>query len=149
MTFKQQVYQQFLQLLNERIDAFQFTLDELSISVMNENKSTAGDKHETALSMLQLEQSRIAQHLYDAVDHKTVFLQIDIATNHTVVSSGSLVKTSKGVFFMGVALPKITIDNQSIIAISPKSPLGEKLMGKAIGETIEVNGIQHIIEEIQ
>jgi hypothetical protein len=148
MDFKQGVYSKFLEVLNEQIDAFQFNLDQLSESVMNETKSTAGDKHETALSMLQLEQSRMAKHLYDAVDNKTIYEQIDIETKTNYIVSGSLIKTSKGYFFMSIALPKIELDNQLIIAISPKSPLGEKLMGKEVGDCIEVNAIKHTIELI-
>lgn len=147
-TFKQKTYNTFLNSLNEQIDSFQYQLDELSESVLNETKSTAGDKHETALVMLQTEQSQVAKHLYDAIDNKTIFVQIDIQKKSDVVVSGSLVKTSKGLFFVSVALPKISIDGKNIIAISAKSPLGEKLMGKKVNDKIEVNGIEHLIEEI-
>ncbi len=148
MTFKQTVYSKFLSLLNERIDSFQFTLDELSISVMNETKSTAGDKHETALSMLQLEQSRIAEHLYEAIDNKTIFMQIDLDELSDMIRSGSLVQTSKGYFFISIALPKVTVDGIAVIAISPQSPLGQKLMGHSKGDVIEMNGMSHTIVEV-
>jgi hypothetical protein len=149
MTFKQTVYQEFLKSLNEKIDSFQNTIDELSISVMNETKSTAGDKHETALSMLQADQSRMAEHLYEAVDNKTIFSQINIDEQQDTIRSGSLVKTTHGYFFISIALPKIKVDNIQIIAISPQSPLGEKLIGLKKGDCIEMNSIVHCIEEIQ
>ena len=38
MTFKEKIYSRFLDLLNEKIDGFQFTLDELSESILNETK---------------------------------------------------------------------------------------------------------------
>ena len=148
MTFKQTVYSKFLSLLNERIDSFQFTLDELSISVMNETKSTAGDKHETALSMLQLEQSRIAEHLYEAIDNKTIFMQIDLDESSDMIRSGSLVQTNKGYFFISIALPKVMVDGIAVIAISPQSPLGQKLMGHSKGDVIEMNGMSHTIVEV-
>ncbi len=148
MTFKQTVYTKFLSLLDERIDSFQFALDELSISVMNETKSTAGDKHETALSMLQLEQSRIAEHLYEAIDNKTIYIQLDIDDTSAIIRSGSLVQTTKGYFFISIALPKVTVDDISVIAISPKSPLGQNLIGHQKGETIEMNGMSHTILKV-
>jgi len=148
MSFKKEVYLKFLSSLNEKIDSFQFTLDELSISVMNETKSTAGDKHETALSMLQLEQSRIAEHLYEAIDNKTIFSQIQIDDISHQVRSGSLVKTSKGYYFISIALPKINVEGISVFAVSPKSPLGVQLMGRVVGDQVEVNGIQHRIEAL-
>lgn len=148
MHFKQKTYDQFLILLNEQIDSFQFQLDELSESVLNETKSTAGDKHETALVMLQTEQSQVAKHLYDAIDNKTIYAQIDLNSGNDFIKSGSLVKTSKGYFFISIALPKITIEGKTIFAISTKSPLGEQLMGRKVNDKIQVNGIEHIIEEI-
>lgn len=146
--FKQKVYKQLLVSLNEKIDAFQFALDELSISVLNETKSTAGDKHETALAMLQTEQSQIAEHLYEVIDHRTFFLQVNPEEVSETVRVGSLVRTSKGCFFISVALPKIVVDQIAVIAISPKSPLGEKLLGCKVGDKIEINSIQHVVEEI-
>ena len=148
MNWKETIYHTFLEKLNQQIDSFQFQLDELRESVLIETKSTAGDKHETALSMLQLEQSQVAKHLYDAIDSKTIYAQIEYQEAHKIICSGSLVKTSKGYFFISVALPKIVVDGITIIAISTKSPLGEKLMGKKIKDTIDVNGITHLIEEI-
>ncbi len=148
MSFKQTMYATFVALLDEKINSFQFALDELSMSVMNETKSTAGDKHETALAMLQAEQSRIAEHLYEVVDKKTFFAQMNIDESTDYIRSGSLVKTSKGYFFISVALPKISVDGISVIAISPQSPLGEKLMGCRVGESIEINNTVHHIEEI-
>jgi CRISPR/Cas system endoribonuclease Cas6 (RAMP superfamily) len=134
--------------LNEKIDYFQQAIDELSESVLNETKSTAGDKHETALSILQSEQSRLAVHLYDAHDQKSFYCQIILEEMYNIIKVGSLVKTSKGWFYISVALPKIVIEEKSIIAISSKSPLGEKLFGKKRNEQIEINGIVHIVEEI-
>ena len=56
MSFKENVYSAFAQLLNEKINNVQQILQELHRSAANETKSTAGDKHETALAMLQIEQ---------------------------------------------------------------------------------------------
>lgn len=148
MTFKQKIYSTFLNNLNEKILSFQHTLDDLRASVLNETKSTAGDKHETALSMLQLEQSQIAKHMYDAMDARALFTQINIEAQSEFVNIGSLVQTNKGLFFLGVALPKITIDQLEILSISAKSPLGMQLMGKKPGDQIKINTTSYIIEMV-
>ncbi len=146
---KQEVVQEFLKQLDEKIDGYQFALDQLSISVLNETKSTAGDKHETALSMLQLEQSQVAKHLYDAIDNKTVFAQINFVDKFLEARMGSLVQTNKGLYLLSVALPKIILHNKTIIAVSIKSPLGEQLIGKAVGDVVEVNAMKHSILSIE
>jgi transcription elongation GreA/GreB family factor len=47
-----------------------------------------------------------------------------------------------------VALPKIAIEGINVIALSPQSPLGAKLMGNQIGFTFEINGTLYCIESI-
>lgn len=148
MTFKQKIYNTFLQNLHDKINAYQHNLDELRESVLNETKSTAGDKHETALAILQTEQSQIAKHMQDALEARKIFLQLDISAHHDFIKNGCVVKTTQGYFFMSVALPKIIADGKTILAISPKSPLGALLMGKQCGEEIVMNNVRHKIEEI-
>ena len=61
---------------------------------------------------------------------------------------GSLVKANNLHLFVSAALPKITIDGIPIIALSPQSPLGTKLMGMEVGSHFEISGTKYIIEEI-
>jgi hypothetical protein len=146
--FKQKIFQTFLQNLNEKIDTFQHTLNELRESVLNETKSTAGDKHETALAMLQMEQSQIAKHMQDAVSARKSFMQIDLWQQDEIIKAGSLIKTDRGYFLLGVALPKIIVDGHTILAISIASPLGQMLLGKKAGNEIVLNQIKHTIEAL-
>jgi len=57
MSIKQKIYTHFLKMLNTNISILQKSLVDLKESSSNETKSTAGDKYETALAMLQIEQS--------------------------------------------------------------------------------------------
>jgi acetone carboxylase gamma subunit len=53
MTFKQKIYQYYLQLVQDRID-FRDMIVALTEDSKNDAKGSAGDKHETALSMMHL-----------------------------------------------------------------------------------------------
>jgi len=57
MTLKQKAHQHYLQMVNDKISLLRQDLAGLRESGANETKSTAGDKHETALAMLQIEQA--------------------------------------------------------------------------------------------
>jgi hypothetical protein len=57
MTLKQKIYNYYLQVINDKVYMLQQVLADLKESGANETKSTAGDKHETALAMLQIEQA--------------------------------------------------------------------------------------------
>ncbi len=49
---------------------------------------------------------------------------------------------------MSVALGKTTVDGITVMALSPFSPLGQKLMELKENDFAEVNGTKFIIESI-
>jgi transcription elongation GreA/GreB family factor len=148
MTLKQKIQSHYLQLANTKINLLQQTLADLKESGTNETKSTAGDKHETALAMLQIEQANKRTQLQEALEQKAVLEKIANVTNTTKIVHGSLVKTNKGYFYMSVALGKAIVDDIAVIAISPQSPLGAKLMGLCVHHVVEINDKDYLVEAI-
>jgi len=124
-------------------------LADLKESGSNETKSTAGDKHETALAMLQIEQANTRAQLQELLLQKAALEKIDPALSATIIANGSLIKTNKGYLFMSIALGKAMIENITVIALSPQSPLGQKLMGLKPGEVAAINNIEYFIESIE
>ena len=149
MEFKLQVYNHFLQLVNDRAAAIQQVLDGLKESAANETKSTAGDKHETALAMLQIEQENTRQKYREATEQKAQLDKINIELISCQIIKGSLIKTDKGYFFLSVALGKSMIDDIPVIAISSQSPLGAKLLGLTVNNMLKINEINYIVETIE
>lgn len=149
MSFKQKIHTYCIHLLNEKIKTLQYTIKELTESAANETKSTAGDKHETALAMLQLEQENVNRQLKTVLDQKVMVESIDPSLKNLHVGNGSLVKTNKGFLFLSVALGKIIVEEVQVIVLSPQSPLGKKLMGLKRNDYTDVNGIQYVIETIE
>jgi transcription elongation GreA/GreB family factor len=148
MLLKQKIRTYYLQLVSAKVNLLQQILTDLKDSSANETKSTVGDKHETALAMLQIEQANKRIQLQEALEQKAVLDKIANVTNTTKIVHGSLVKTSKGYFYMSVALGKTVVEDAVIIAISPLSPLGNKLMGLNIDDMVEINGNEYLVEAI-
>lgn len=148
MTLKEKVYSHYLKTINDKIQLLQYTLYDLKESGSNETKSTAGDKHETALAMLQIEQENKRTQLSDALTQKAALEKINPIVAALRIISGSLVKTNRGFFFISIALGKALIDGISVIAISPQSPLGMQLMGLSTGDVTEINNNRYVIESI-
>lgn len=121
----------------------------LTEDAQNDAKGSAGDKHETALSMMHIEQEKLNHKLKEILDQKAILDKIDASANHTKIALGSLVKANSMFLFLSAALPKITIDNKTIIAVSPQSPLGSKLMGNEVGFEFEINTTKFKIESVQ
>ena len=149
MTLKQKIYNCCKLKTDERINELQQILADLKESGTNETKSTAGDKHETALAMLQIEQANTRAQLEDVLQKKAALEKINPALSVKQIVNGCLVKTDRGYLFVSVALGKITVGGIDVIVLSPQSPLGAKLMGLGVGDEAEVMSSRYIIEKIE
>lgn len=148
MTFKIKIYQYYHQLVQDRIDAFRDMITALTEDSKNDAKGSAGDKHETALSMMHLEQEKLNAKLREVVQQKAVLDKINPEIVSTIITLGSLVKANGIYLYLSLALPKISIDGVNVIALSPQSPLGNKLIGNSIGYAFEINTTKYLVEEI-
>ncbi len=127
----------------------QQVLADLKESGSNETKSTAGDKHETALAMLQIEQVNTRGQLQELLVQKTALEKLDPALSAAMIVNGSLVKTNRGYLYMSVALGKAVINDITVMALSPQSPLGQKLLGLKAGEVAGMNDTEYLVESIE
>jgi hypothetical protein len=147
-TLKQKIHRHYLAMANDKIKLLQQTLAGLKESGSNETKSTAGDKHETALAMLQIEQANVREQLNAALAQQDILQKIDPSITVAAIVTGCVIKTNKGYFFMSAALGKAVVDNYTVIALSAQSPLGKKLMGLKAGDTAALNDTAYKIESI-
>lgn len=148
MQFKQQVHQNYLQIVQDRIDVFRDMIVALTEDSKNDAKGSAGDKHETALSMMHIEQEKLNRKLTEIYEQKAVLDKIDSSTSSARIVLGSIVQANDILLFISAALPKITVNEQTIIAVSPQSPLGSKLMGMEVGFSFEINTSTYTINTI-
>lgn len=148
MNLKQNIHFQYTQIIQDKIDVYQDMISGLTEDSLNDAKGSAGDKHETALSMMHLEQEKLTSKLKEAIACKVILDKIDPHARFTTCAMGSLVKTNKLTVFISAALPKITLENQTVFGISPQSPLGIQLMGNKTGYRFELNKVPYEILDI-
>ena len=149
MTFRQKIKSHYQNLLSEKINELRLMISDLAQDAQNDAKGSAGDKHETALSMMHLEQEKFNQKLAEIIGQKNGIDKIDADAIHTKVALGSLVQTNEMLFCISAALPKIQLENKTIIAVSPQSPFGSQLMGKSLGDEVEINNNRFQIKSIE
>ena len=149
MTFKQKTHQHYLQLVQDRIDVFKDMIVALTEDSKNDAKGSAGDKHETALSMMHIEQEKLNHKLKEVLGQKAILDKIDSTTIAKIIIVGSLVKANGREGDVSAALPKIAVEGINVIALSPQSPLGSHLMGNSVGFTFEISGTKYLIESIE
>lgn len=148
MTFKEQIIAQYVQRIQDKIDAFQDMISALTEDSKNDSKGSAGDKHETALSMMHIEQEKLNYKLKEYLNENQLFSNIDFNKSSSKVIAGSLVQANENYFLISVALPKITIQGATVFGISPQSPLAQALMGTEVGHSFKINNMEYLVNAI-
>ena len=138
--FKQAIYDACCTTIQQRIDAANAAVKAAREATASEGKSTAGDKHETGRAMAQLEQEKFLKQLGEANKLMAALHRIDASKKHEVAALGSLLETNRGWFFLSVAVGKLSVDGKQVFGLSPASPIGKALHGKAAGDAITFNG---------
>jgi len=146
---KQQIIQHYNHYLNDRINSLREMIVDLTEDSLNDAKGSAGDKHETGLAMMHLEQEKLNRKLQEVVDIQSKFLKIDYSIVSNQVILGSLVSANDTYFLISVSLPKIEIEGKNIFSVSPEAPLAQKMLGANLGDVINVNQIDYLIRSIE
>jgi transcription elongation GreA/GreB family factor len=147
--FKKEVVDKMNKDLTENYDAIYQTYIDAKESRDNDTKSSAGDKYETGRAMMQQEMDQAEKRLAQIKALKNELNRLPLEESSSEIIPGSFVKTTSGLFFIGVSLGKVEIRDQLIFAISTASPLGKLLHLKKEGDTILFNGQEQKIEIIQ
>jgi hypothetical protein len=145
---KQQIIHHYNHYLNDRINSLREMIVDLTEDSLNDAKGSAGDKHETGLAMMHLEQEKLNRKLLEVLDTQNKFLKIDYSIVSQQVILGSLIEANDTFFLMAIALPKIEVDGKSIFGMSPQSPLGELFVGKKVQEIVIFNKVSYKIGSI-
>jgi transcription elongation GreA/GreB family factor len=145
---KQAILQLSLEKVNHRMKELEILLDELHVSMEDETKSSAGDKHETARAMVQLEQEKLSKQLHEFVQMRAILTQINPTLKHIQVGMGSLVETSEGWYFLSVGLGQLSVDDKPVFALNPQAPIGQQLQGKKVGDEVAFGGRKILINGI-
>jgi hypothetical protein len=134
--------------IDKRINNITYRLRSLEEARNQETKSSAGDKHETARTLMQLELEKSEIQLYNANNIKRILLTINPEKPTCRVGLGSLVNTSQGYYFMAIGLGKVALDGVTYFCISKESPIGNLLLHKEQGAEFHFNGNNIVILEI-
>lgn len=142
------IHQKCLEIVEGSILAIKLAIQEAQDAANNETKSSAGDKHETGRAMAQLETEKLSAQLNEALKLSQVFAQLNPNQKNKQITIGSLVFTNNGYFYIAVSLGKVEINNETIFAISPQSPIGKLLLTKKEKDSFSLNGLTYVIERI-
>ncbi len=132
----------------ERITRLKTEIKKTQSSANEETKSSAGDKYETGRAMAQLEIEKNTKQLSEAEKLQAMMQAIVPDRISEIIIPGSLVTTSKGIFYISISIGLITRSDKQYFIIAPDSPIGKLFMGKKNGETVSWNNTSYTIESI-
>jgi len=135
--------------IESRIMHSQEAIDSARESANSEQKSTAGDKHDTARAIAQFEQEKLGKQLAEQLKLRDALFLLSDQAASDIVRVGSLVECSNGLFFVGIGLGKIEVGGDHVFCISIGSPLGIAILKKSEKELFTVNGREFEILSIR
>jgi hypothetical protein len=147
-TLKSEIINACRVFLEEKIHALKTIMQELSEAANADAKSSAGDKHETARAMVQLEQEKTGAQLKEAEEQLMEFNKHDFSQSHAVIGQGSLIGTDKAVFFVAGSIGKLEVNGQAVFVISNRSPLALVFNSKKQKDTVIFNGVSYLINSV-
>lgn len=148
MSIKFEIHKHFYGDVMQKIASQDVVAKDLQVSAANETKSTAGDKHETALAMLQMEQAQVGKKMDVLKQYLLELNRIEVEKKSIVIAHGTLIETELCFFYISAALGKTFIKGKSVFAISILSPLGKLFLGKKVNDTVNFNNIKYTIIQL-
>jgi hypothetical protein len=120
-------------------------LDNAQESLEGEQKSSAGDKHETSRAMVQIEIDKYGKQLAQTKKFGQVLNLMKPVLETASITVGSLVTTNNGIFYVGIPIGPKEIEGETIFFISMASPIGQLMQGLKTNDTFEMNGKQFTV----
>ena len=136
---KEKLYNACLLFVQQKEETVLQTIASNKNDLFSETKSSAGDKHETGRAMIQLEMEKAGQQLSVLNEMKETLKRISIEESSEIIKLGSLIKTTKGTYFLSVSVGQVIMGKETYFVVSTDSPIGKQLLGKKVGGTIAFN----------
>ena len=145
---KRKILSECFVFLDDKTRVLEEIINSNKIALQSENKSSAGDKHETGRAMLQLEMEKVSTQFEGLNQMRTTLNRTDISEKSEIVRLGSLVKSSAGYYFLSISAGKVKVENFEVYCISIVSPIGKLLLGAKKGFNFYFNENKILIEDI-
>lgn len=129
-----------LKLLESKIKELTAQIHAVQQSANSETKSTAGDKHETAKAMAQLEVEMLSKQITELSKSIAALQRLPGNPTKSTAQAGSIVRTDIGSFYLSVSIGNIEIDGHKVMVISTQAPISKALIGKQAGDHFDWAG---------
>jgi len=146
---KANTYETAISKVKEKMQTFREERNAINLGILEDNKSSAGDKFETGRETMTQGLNTVEKQLKQARFEFDELCRLQsIKGISPTVQEGSLVKIGNDLFLISISLGQINIADQKVFLLSENSPLGQSLIGKKENEEIQFRGKPMKILEI-
>ena len=147
---KEKIFQAAIRQLKEKISLLQQERKAVSEGILEDTKSSAGDKFETGRENMTQDLKTIEgtiEKLQEDLDE--IYRVQSIKSNSEAVREGSLIQLGTDFFLISASIGQLEVDGKKYFLLSRNSPLGQVLIGKKKGENVLFRGKPQAILDVQ
>jgi len=133
---KKELYDQCKEWIAKRRSKVEHIIADIRVSLEDETKSSAGDKHETGRAMLQIKREQTGEQLKEVGKTEKSLSKVDINIQSDTIRLGSVAHTSTHNFFIAISAGELKTDEGTFYAIGIASPMGQLLLGQKEGDVV-------------
>lgn len=146
---KESLFKAAISALKAKIEELKSEQKAISEGILEDNKSSAGDKFETGREMLTQDLRQVEIQIEKNLESLEELYRIQAIKNtHAEVNEGSLVKLGSEWFLISISFGLLNYENGKVFLLSKNAPLGQLLMGKKEKEQVLFRGKPEVIERI-
>lgn len=146
---KAKVYETAISKVKEKMQMFREERNAINQGILEDNKSSAGDKFETGRETMTQDLNTVEKQLKQAKFEFDELCRLQSIKGKTpTVQEGSLVKIGSDLFLISISIGQINVGDDKVFLLSENSPLGQSLIGKKENEEIQFRGKPMKIAEI-
>jgi transcription elongation GreA/GreB family factor len=147
--FKAKIYQAAINQLKDKEDLLTTERKNIIESILEDEKSSAGDKYETGRETMTQDLNTIEGQIKQGKsDLEELYRLHTIKETPSSVQEGALVKLGQDWFLIAVSIGALKVGDSKVFLMSKNSPLGELLIGKKHKDQVSFRGKVLSIEEL-
>lgn len=148
IAFKESLKQFCKSFIQQRIQTTQSLINNAQQAANSEEKSSAGDKYETARAMGHIEKDMHAGQLMQHVKELASLQHINVSQIYNTVTAGAFIQCSSVALFIAAGAGKQLFNGRQVLFLSPAAPLAKLVMNKKTGDKFLLNGIDAVIKDV-
>lgn len=147
--FKEKVYLAAISQVKEKINLLTEERRAINEGILEDTKSSAGDKFETGREMMSRDLMTITTQIKQATADLEELYRLQAVKNLTEsVQEGSLVSLGDALYLISISFGALQVEDKKLFLLSKSSPLGEILLGKKKNDQVEFRGKRIQVTEI-